>query len=61
MARKQSEKKTPAPVDGADGKLVRLVLPQHVHQAFRVESAKEGVSMAAMARRLIEEWVSRRR
>jgi hypothetical protein len=28
---------------------------------FRVEGAEEGVSMAKMARRLIEEWVASRK
>jgi plasmid stability protein len=42
-------------------KLVRLELPESVHKQFRVEAAKEGVSMAAMARRLVEEWVVRRK
>jgi hypothetical protein len=41
-------------------KLVRLVLPQNVHGIFRVEAAKEGMSMAGMARRLVEGWVAER-
>ncbi len=42
-------------------KLVRLELTPDVHQDFRVEAAKEGISMAAMARRLVEEWVAKRK
>ena len=41
--------------------LVRLELAPDVHKQFRVEAAKEGVSMAKMARRLIEEWVAMRK
>jgi hypothetical protein len=41
-----------------DLKLVRLELPAGVHKQFRVEAAKEGISMAAMARRLVEDWVA---
>jgi hypothetical protein len=41
-------------------KLVRLELPPDVQQRFRVEAAKEGMSMAAMARRVVEEWVAKR-
>jgi hypothetical protein len=42
-------------------KLVRLELTPNVHQRFRVESAKEGLPMAAMARRVIEEWIAKRK
>lgn len=42
-------------------KLVRLELTDDVHRQFRVEAAKEGVSMAAMARHLIEQWVEKRK
>jgi hypothetical protein len=42
-------------------KLVRLELPPAVHRDFRVEAAKEGASMASMARRLIEEWTAKRK
>ena len=41
-------------------KLVRLELPPDVQKQFRVEAAKEGMSMAAMARRVVEEWVAKR-
>jgi len=42
-------------------KLVRLELPSDVHGQFRVEAAKEGMSMAALARRLIEKWTANRK
>jgi hypothetical protein len=41
-------------------KLVRLELPPDIQKQFRIEAAKEGMSMAAMARRVIEEWVAKR-
>jgi ParG len=57
MARKASTKK----VETAVTKPVRVDLAPDVHQDFRVESAKEGISMAAMAKRLVDEWVEKRR
>jgi predicted HicB family RNase H-like nuclease len=43
-----------------EGKSIRLELPPDVHQQFRVEAAKEGMSMAAVARRLVEEYLKRK-
>ncbi len=40
--------------------IVRLELEPSDHQAFRVESAKEGLPMALMARRLVKEWLAKR-
>lgn len=42
-------------------KSIRLELPADVHQTFRVEAAKEGTSMAAVARQLVEEWLKKRK
>ena len=42
-------------------KLVRLELPPDIQLQFRVESSKEGKSMAAMARQLVEDWVAKRK
>jgi CopG-like RHH_1 or ribbon-helix-helix domain, RHH_5 len=50
----------PAATEEAALMLVRLELPKDVHKQFRVEAAKEGVSMARMARTLVEEWVAER-
>jgi plasmid stability protein len=44
----------------SEAKSIRLELPSHVHQTFRVEAAKEGMSMAAVARRLVEEYLKRK-
>jgi hypothetical protein len=63
MAKKRIEaegKKMPATVEQPGLKLVRLELTPAVHQQFRVEAAKEGTSMASMAKRLVEEWVAKR-
>ena len=51
----------PAVAEETELKLVRLELPPEVHKQFRIEAAKEGLSMAAMARRLVEEWTARRK
>jgi hypothetical protein len=49
----------PATVE-VEAKSIRLELPPEVHQQFRVEAAKEGTSMAAVARRLVEEYLKRK-
>lgn len=64
MAKKRTElvgKRMPAVAEEIGLKLVRLEMPPDVHKQFRVEAAKEGLSMAAMARRLVEEWVAKRK
>jgi plasmid stability protein len=50
----------PAIAEETGLELVRLEMPSEVHKQFRVEAAKEGLSMAAMARRLVEEWTAKR-
>ena len=54
-------KKMPAVAEKPGLKLVRLELPPAVQRDFRVEAAREGLSMAAMARRLVEEWTAKRK
>jgi hypothetical protein len=44
-----------------EAKSIRLELPPDVHHTFRVEAAKEGMSMAAVARRLVEQYLSKRK
>jgi hypothetical protein len=61
MARKQAKGTKVATVVEAKPQSVRLELPPDVHRQFRVESAKEGLSMAAVARQLVEEWVKERK
>ena len=63
MAKKRTKiegKSMPAVAGGTGLKLVRLQMPPDVHKQFRVEAAREGLSMAAMARRLVVEWVAKR-
>lgn len=52
-------KAMPAAVE-TEAKSIRLELPPEMHQQFRVEAAKEGASMAAVARRLVEEYLKRK-
>ena len=40
---------------------IRLDLPRSIQREFRVECAKENSSMAAIARRLVEAWLEKRR
>jgi hypothetical protein len=63
MARKQSQgsKNVPAVSTAEAVRAVRLELPVSLHKKFRVEAAKEDSSMAAIARRLVEEWMNKRK
>jgi hypothetical protein len=38
---------------------VRLELPEKLHDAFRIEAARQRMSMAALARKWIEERLKR--
>ena len=44
-----------------EAKSIRLELPAKEHQQFRVEAAKEGTTMAAVARRLVLDWLRGRK
>ena len=55
---KQTLRKAP---DETQGKFVRLELDPRMHQDFRVKAAKEGLSMAVMAKKLVEKWVTTRK
>jgi hypothetical protein len=48
------------PAVGTESKSVRIELPAAVQQQFRVAAAMEGKSMAAIAKRLVEEWLAKR-
>jgi hypothetical protein len=63
MARKQPQgsKNMTATETTEDVRAVRLELPLSLHKQFRIEAAKEDSSMAAIARRLVEEWMSKRK
>jgi hypothetical protein len=62
MARKQTkvEKAMPATASPEKVRAVRLELPLDLHKQFRIEAAKEDTSMAAIARRLVEEWMAKK-
>lgn len=62
MARSKTKeaKSMPATMEG-EVKSVRLELSPDTHRDFRIEAAKEGQSMAALAKRLVEEWVAKRK
>ena len=57
----KTTKKPAAPKRGIGLKLIRLELSDAAHRDFRVEAAKEGLPMAIMARRLVEEWITKRK
>jgi hypothetical protein len=64
MAKRQTKtqgRKAAPPADDPELMLIRLQIPAPIHQDFRVEAAKEGRSMANMARRLVEDWVAARK
>jgi hypothetical protein len=63
MARKQitGGKTVPATTILDQVRAVRLELPLDLHKQFRIEAAKEDTSMAAIARRLVEEWMAKRK
>jgi len=63
MARKQAKgaKTVPATETAEQVRAVRLELPLSLHKQFRIECAKEDSTMAAIARRLVEEWMSKRK
>jgi hypothetical protein len=61
MARKQTNETKPMIAVATEPKSIRLALSPEDHQRFRVEAAKEGLSMAAVARRLVEAYLSQRK
>lgn len=58
MARSKGTRKMPA--TEVEAKSIRVELDAADHQRFRVEAAKEGTSMAAVARRLVEDYLKRK-
>jgi DNA-binding transcriptional LysR family regulator len=62
MTRKQTKEAKPmAAVETEARSSVRFELSSEDHARFRVEAAKEGLGMAAVARRLVEDYLSRRK
>jgi ParG len=60
MARKKTTETKPMTTVEVEAKSIRLELSPETHQEFRVAAAKEGLSMAAVARRLVEEYLKRK-
>jgi hypothetical protein len=61
MARKKVKESKPVIATELEVKSVRLELSPEMHRRFRIEAAKEGQSMAALAKRLVEDWLSKRK
>ncbi len=61
MAQRKAKRTKPVITAEIEVKSVRLELSEETHREFRIESAKEGMSMAAMAKKLVEDWVAKRR
>jgi hypothetical protein len=65
MAKKTGEPKMPAKPKMAANDLnlrvVRLALPREDHREFRKLAAAEETNMALLARRVIQEYIARRR
>ena len=61
MPRKKTEKGKPMDAQGAELKAVRVDLELATHKALRIEAAKREMSMAALARQLIEEFVAKQK
>jgi hypothetical protein len=58
MPRKTSKGGKPVDAAGTELKAVRLELTLEAHKLLRVEAAKEGMSMASLVRRLVEEYLA---
>jgi hypothetical protein len=57
MPRKQSGKGKPVNAAGEELKAVRLELPLETHRQLRMQAAKEEVSMAALCKRLVDQYL----
>jgi hypothetical protein len=57
MPRKQSGKGKPVNAAGEELKAVRLELPLEMHRQLRMQAAKEEMSMAALCKRLVDEYL----
>ncbi len=57
MPRKQSKEGKPVDATGVQLKAVRLELTPEIHKQLRVEAAKNDLSMAALVRGLVEDYL----
>ncbi len=60
-AKKSPKGRPPMITTETDMKVVRLELPPDVHRAFRIAAAEDGVSMAVLARKAVDELLARRK
>ena len=60
MPRKKSTEGKPVNVVGTELKAVRLELTPEIHKELRIEAARRDMSMAALVRGLVEDFLSRR-
>jgi hypothetical protein len=60
MAKKQAGGKSKMVTAEEKLRAVRLELPEEVHTLLRLEAAKQDTSLAALARRLVEESLKRK-
>jgi predicted HicB family RNase H-like nuclease len=61
MPRKQSKEGKPVNAVGTELKAVRLELTAETHKELRIEAAKQDMSMAALVRGLVEEYLAKRK
>lgn len=61
MPRKTSKEGKPVDALGAELKAVRLELPADAHKRLRVAAASQDLSMAALVRRLVEEYLAKQK
>ena len=61
MPRKTSKEGKPVNAIGTELKAVRLELPLEDHKALRIEAAKEGISMALLVRKLVEQFLAKKK
>jgi hypothetical protein len=60
MPHKRPAKGKPMNAQGAELRAVRLELDAAIHKALRIEAAKEDMSMAALVRMLVQEYLKRK-
>jgi predicted HicB family RNase H-like nuclease len=60
MAKKQAKVKGDMPATETELRAVRLELPPQIHAKLRIEAAKKDVSLASLARSVVEDYVTGR-
>ena len=61
MPRRKTEKGKPMDAQGVELRAVRLELDAATHKVLRIEAAKRDMSMAALVRKLVEEFVAKQK